>query len=293
MSERKKVFLSEADKNLPIKELMARFQVSKATAYWGRKRGWIFVGYHRVLPQERIALESLPPAKELRPGEEIVLSELERKLTRNQLAQRYAIGKKQAKEALEAGVVRRASRLRVARAVTSAERWTPAKPRDYDPESRLFRVNLAPGEYTYTVQRLMELYSAFGLSERQAYEARRSGYFCPNADRPREIEVDEAVFSLFAEDCLKSAEEGARSALRSMLGANWRRVLRGVSMQDVSGAALDRLRELSGREEFGSERWRFVVARFAAKRFIGERLREMKFEATTVDELEGRFDDEI
>lgn len=290
--DQRKVFLREEECQLSGKELMTAHGLSKATAHRALKRGWYWRNYHGGRKKDRVNLADLPPAKEIAPGEEVVLSELERKLTRNQLACRYQIGKEQAKEALRTGVVRRSLRFRVARKLPSAEKWTAATPRDYDPESRHFRVNLAPAECGYSVERLMQLYAAFGLSEAQAFEARLRGYFCPNASGPREVVVDEEVFALLAEDCLKSAEEGARSALYSFFGPSWQQVLRGVSFSDVSAAALDRLRELSGREEIAVERWRFVVARFAAKRFIGERLKEQRQEATTVDEMEGRFDED-
>lgn len=136
---------------------------------------------------------------------------------------------------------------------------------------------------------LVVLYAAFGLSSEMASKARKRGYFCPNGGKIVEPCVDAAAFAAIEESVLEECRQGARRALRKFFGDSWHTKLRAYTFDDVAAAAVEHLRNRSGRPEFSAVRWRVVCAYFGALNFISKQAKRAVRETTTVDELEGRF----
>ena len=290
--------LSEEDLAISVSEFSEKYGIHRSTAHRWRKQGWRVVGHHNTLTEKekRVKASDLPPPVSLAPGDSVNLTAEEMKLAINSLRDRYRIGEKAAKKALETGILTKAIQTNVKGdggvKLESPPNWTAATQASYDPSRRNFRINLAPAECRMNVAELVKLYDAFGLTEGQAQTARRRGYFCPNVDMEARENPDADAFEAFAEEALDSAEVGAKIALHKYFGEGWRQKMKGYDMDELIATACERLRKLSGDEGFVSESWRRTVAKVAVLHFLTEETRRKKKESTTVDQLEGRFDEE-
>ena len=99
--------LTEAQLQMTCTELMAHLMCSKATAWRALRRGFYCPGYNgnaRSRETKRNALSHLEPLQQLpTPGTRVRLKAVERRLSRNALAERYRIGHTLASEALRHG----------------------------------------------------------------------------------------------------------------------------------------------------------------------------------------------
>jgi hypothetical protein len=100
-------YLTTQQLEMTCTELMGHLRCSKATAWRAKRRGFYCPGYNgssKVRDQQRFAKSQIKPLRQSpKPGTRITLSQLERKLSRNALAQRYGIGHALASAALKAG----------------------------------------------------------------------------------------------------------------------------------------------------------------------------------------------
>ena len=288
-----KVMLTEEQIALTLGELMVLLGLTKSTAYRAKQRGYYIMGHHNVMQGQAAKdelLASLPPVQKVEPGKEVVLSKEELKLGNRRLAARYGMGKEKARKALKDGS------FTLGRPTTRGSRvyecWKPAVKGDYDPASRFFRVNIAPQEAKLSDEKLMELYSHFGISKNQCKEARRRGYFLPFANRPFEPMVNAQKFAELATELQEDAKKGATSALVKFYGTGSRTVLKGITYDDLVSAALERLYKLSGHEKFDAPLWRRAVARNGALELLRNENRRRGREEATLDQIEGRFDED-
>lgn len=290
-----KITLSADQRALSLNALMKLFSISKATAHRAKSRGWFRKGHHnsKAVKQGQEALQaSLPPAPVLKPGLEVRLSADELKLTVEALQKRYGVGEHVAVRAKKTGIMSRRNNYTPLTKIPSPQKWRRAKPQHYDPEHPFFRVNLAPAEMSMKLDALMILYAAFGISKEMASQARRRGYFCPNVGMKVLPCIDEKAFAAVQGSLLEEARHGSFRALRKFYGSDWGKKLRGITFDDVVAAALERLHNRSGKEGFESAVWRKQCAYYGALEYIGKEAKRRKKESTTVDQLEGRFQDD-
>lgn len=104
---KRRKYLTAEQREMTCTELMERLRCSKATAWRAKQRGFYCPGYNgsaKVRDLQRFARSEIKPLrKRPKPGATVVLSDLERKLSRNTLANRYSIGHALASQALKAG----------------------------------------------------------------------------------------------------------------------------------------------------------------------------------------------
>lgn len=290
-------YLSEEEKLMTNKQLMDLLKCSRPSAWRAKKQGFFCIGYPSSKKAKSVQTEAekaLPKLSKLPArGELVVLNQLEQKLSKSALARRYRIGTDLAGVALQEGSFRipmKGGRRRDK--IEGPKNWKPPKKCNYDPSSRYFRVNLATEELSYTEGKLMDLYSFWGLSWRQAKEAKACGYFCPNVAVPFEPKVDEGAFRAIADRLLPEIKRGVSQALKRYFGSGWNVKIKGYNQDDLESAAIAHLHDRSGFPEFAEEKWRVSVAKFGVLGFLSTEARRRKKEGTTVDEMEGRFEDD-
>jgi hypothetical protein len=284
--------LSEEERKKSTKEIQKLFGLSRASAWRAKKQGWFCPGYRTTgdkRTKTKKVLEVLPPVKkEFLPGEKVELSELELQLSQNALATRYSIGKERASTALKNGFFIVAGEVRY----NGPEGWQTGSPRNYNPINRWFRVNLATEELNYQPEKLLKLYAFWGMSLHQARDAKKCGYFCPNANASFEEKVDLELWRTLGSEVIEDAKVGVARALRKYFGSGWKAKLKGFTEDDLVSEATEHLRKRSGYPEFVKKSWRISSAKFGVLAFLGKEARRRKKEATTVDEIEGRFSDD-
>ncbi len=103
----KRKYLTQAQLEMTCTELMDHLMCSKATAWRAKRNGFYCPGYNgnaQSRETKRNALARLQPLQQLPPpGTRIRLTAIERRLSRNALADRYRIGHALASEALRKG----------------------------------------------------------------------------------------------------------------------------------------------------------------------------------------------
>jgi hypothetical protein len=281
-----KVTLSEEERSLSPKEIMAKFSIPKYLAHKAKKRGYFFRGHYnskeavdcRNKKKEKLPPISLPPA-----GEWYAFTPEELLLSNWMLGRRYGIHYNTALKYRKAGgfVIPKTN------ADRTAERWTPPNDYTYDFSNKWFRVNLAQEELNYPIARLVHLYRCYGVTEMQMCRARQRGFFCPYLSIPFEPKVDEVAFAAAMPALWEEVKRGVSQALRKLGIKDLS--LKGVTREDLEVDALEELRLRSGDERFAKQSWRVASAKFATLRAMKKEFRKRKLEAITVDQMEGRF----
>ncbi len=283
-------YLTEEELAMAPRDLQSHLGLGRASAWKARKQGWFCPNHHNSKKNQGkrrdVRAELEPLVRLLEPGEKVVLSALEMALTQKGLCRRYKIGKEKARKALIDGffIVNGSPTFK------GPEKWRPATPANYDPKRKFFRVNLATEELNLPANKLVELYSFWGMSLHQAKDAKVSGYFCPNVAIPFEPQVDEVLFESLLSEVLVDAKKGVTIALRKYFGGVWKVKMKGYDQDDLLSEALEHLRQRSGYPEFAVKKWRIATAKFGVLAFLGREARRRKREATTVDQMEGRFE---
>lgn len=84
---KKKIFLSEEDKVMPIEKLAQRFNISVSTAVVAKKRGWFYQGFR----DPKFKDKKLPPRRKTKFKKLIHLTDEDRRMSISQIARKFNI----------------------------------------------------------------------------------------------------------------------------------------------------------------------------------------------------------